>query len=112
MNNAPTNRSNDVRILRGLLSLIWFELEAPLRLRLFGAILLILATAAFSAATPVLFKEIVDGFAGPGVTSTAMVPIMLIGAYVAGQWLARICAELRWSAYGRLEQRIQRRLAI
>ena len=112
MTKAPTNRSNDIRILRDLLSLIWFELGVPLRLRLFGAILLILATAAFNAATPVLFKQIVDGFAGPGLGSAAMVPIILIGAYVAGQWLARICAELRWNAYGRLEQRIQRRLAI
>ena len=112
MKKATTNRPNDIRIVRGLLSLIWFELGPPLRLRLFGAILLILATAALNAATPVLFKQIVDGFAGPGLASAAMVPIILIGAYVAGQWLARICAELRWNAYGRLEQRIQRRLAI
>src|ERR1700674_5550016 len=111
MKKAPTNRSNDIRILRDLLSLIWFELGVPLRLRLFGALLLILATAAFNAATPVLFKQIVDGFAGHGLASAAMVPIILIGAYVAGQWLARTCAELRWNVYGRLEQRIQRRLA-
>src|SRR3984893_9295960 len=112
MTKAPTNRSNDIRILRDLLSLIWFELGVPLRLRLFGAILLILATAAFNAATPVLFKQIVDGFASPGLGSGAGDAIILIGAYVAGQWLARICAELRWNVSGRLEQRIQRRLAI
>jgi ABC-type transport system involved in Fe-S cluster assembly fused permease/ATPase subunit len=112
MDQAPKNRTSDFRILGNLVSLIWTEAGGHFRLRLLGAVLLILATAAFNAATPVFFKQIVDGFANSNLQSMLGVPLLLIAAYTGCQWIARICAELRWTAYGRIEQRIQRRLAV
>lgn len=112
MDQAPKNRTSDFRILGNLVSLIWSEAGGHFRLRLLGAVLLILATAAFNAATPVFFKQIIDGFTNSSLQSALAVPLLLIAAYTGCQWIARICAELRWTAYGRIEQRIQRRLAV
>ena len=71
-------------------------------------ILLLLATAALNAATPVLYKHLIDHF----VASLVAIPVLLVGAYIATQAIAKICSELRWRFYGRIEQRMQRRLAL
>ena len=71
-------------------------------------LLLLLASAIFNAAVPVLVKRLVDYFA----VSNKSIPIYLAVAYICAQGIARVCSELRWRVYGRTEQRVNRRLAL
>jgi ABC-type multidrug transport system fused ATPase/permease subunit len=71
-------------------------------------VLLVLAISAFSTITPIFFKYLIDHLA----VSPAAIPVLLIGAYIGAQSLGKIGAELRWSIYGRIEQRIRRQLAL
>lgn len=112
MHQTQKNRTSDIRIFGSLLTLIWSEAGRHFQLRLIAAIFLILATATFSAVTPLFFKHLVDRFSDLNSHPAVVFPILLIAGYIGCQWSARIFAELRWAVYGGLEQRIQRRLAI
>lgn len=112
MHQTQKNRTSDIRIFGSLLTLIWSEAGRYFQLRLIAAIFLILATATFSAVTPLFFKQLVDQFSDLNSHPAVVFPILLIAGYIGCQWSARISAELRWAVYGGLEQRIQRRLAI
>ena len=98
----------DVYILRSLARLLWMESGTGLRLRLFGLVLLVLASALLNALTPLLFKALIDRF----LSSPAAIPFLLIGAYITGQGLAKAAGELCFRLYGRIEQRVRRRLAL
>jgi len=106
-----TKTSRDLHAFRALLPLIWGAAEPGLRLRLLAAVLLTLATAALNAGAPVLFKQVVDRFAF-AAPSMATLPALLLSAYIAVQCLAFVVAELRWFLYGKVEQRVQRRLTL
>jgi ATP-binding cassette, subfamily B, heavy metal transporter len=96
----------DWRILMDSLSLLRADPETGRRLVIL--ILLLLAAAALNAAAPVIYKHLIDHF----VSSLAAIPVLLVGAYIGAQALAKICGELRWRFYGRIEQRMRRRLAL
>jgi len=91
-----------------LLSLLWKELGAGLRLSLIRIVILVLGIAVLSTITPVFFKYLIDRL----VVSPSAIPVLLIGAYIGAQSLGKIGGELRWRIYGRIEQRIRRRLAL
>jgi ABC-type transport system involved in Fe-S cluster assembly fused permease/ATPase subunit len=103
-----TAKGRDLHALRALLPLIWHQAGTGLRVRLLTAMLLTLATAGLNALAPVLFKALVDRF----TASVALLPALLLGAYIAVQCLALIVGELRWFLYGKVEQRVQRRLTL
>lgn len=98
--------STDWRIFGDLLPHLRTDPETGLRFIM--VVLLLLATAALNAAAPVFYKHLVDHF----VLSPAVIPVLLVGAYVGAQSIAKVCGELRWRYYGRIEQRMQRRLAL
>ena len=104
--------TQDLRILRLLLPLLWHHADRALRQRLAASGALILATALLNAAAPVLFKSLVDAFAGAGDVAPVAFPLLLVADYALVQWLARTVAELRWIAYGRFEQRVQGELLL
>ncbi len=107
--SSPTQ---DLRILRLLLPLLWRQADAALRWRLAATVVLILATALLNAAAPLAFKALVDDFSAAGAAAPVALPLLLVGDYALIQFLARAVAELRWVGYGRLEQRIQGRLLL
>jgi ATP-binding cassette, subfamily B, heavy metal transporter len=111
-NKDGKKRGRDLHALRALLPLIWAQAETGLRLRLLAAVLLTLATASLNAFAPVLFKEVVDRFAAAEKMSAATLPALLLATYIAVQCLAFVVAELRFFLYGRVEQHVQRRLAL
>lgn len=97
---------NDWRILQDLLPLLRSDPETARRLIIL--VLLLSATAAFNAAAPVFYKHLIDRF----VSSLAAIPVLLVAAYIGAQGVAKVCGELRWRFYGRIEQRMRRRLAL
>jgi len=96
----------DWRILMDSLPLLRADPETGRRL--FILVLLLLAAAALNAAAPVIYKHLIDHF----VSSLASIPVLLVGAYIGTQAIAKVCGELRWRFYGRIEQSMQRRLAL
>ena len=76
--------------------------------RLFILVLLLLAAAALNAAAPVLYKQLIDHF----ISSPASIPFLLVAAYIGAQAIAKVCGELRWRFYGRIEQGMRRHLAL
>ena len=101
---SSSSRISDV------LCLLRREATPFIRLRIVTAILLVLAAAALTALGPVAIKLIVDGFtsrnhrAGPSA-------LLLVGLYVASQWLARAAGELRGFIYGQIERRVFRTIS-
>ncbi len=96
----------DWRILGELLPRLWADPDT--RMDLILVVFLLLATAAFNAAVPVLYKDLVDHF----VVSPAVIPVLLVVAYIIAQSVAKVCGDLRWRYYGRIEQRIRRNMAL
>jgi ATP-binding cassette, subfamily B, heavy metal transporter len=105
-------RKEDPRVLGELLLLIWRLTDRGLRLRLAAAAALILVTAALNVLAPVIYKRLVDDFAGTVGAPVVVAPTLLIVAYALIQLLARAVVELRWLAYGRVEQSLQRQIAL
>jgi ATP-binding cassette subfamily B protein len=104
--SKPTH--GDGEVLRRLAILVWRELDRNLRLRIAAVAGLGLVTAVLLGVAPVLFREAVDAFAPDPLA----VPVAVLLAYVLMHALARATSELRWTLYGRLEQRVQRRLTL
>ncbi len=102
------NHQKDLRILVSLQSLIWKESGTGLRLSLISIVLLVLAIAALTTITPLFFKYLIDRL----VVSPGEIPVLLIAAYIGALSLAKLGSELRWRVYGRIEQRLRRRLAL
>lgn len=78
-------------------------------LRLVAVLLLLLViVAVMNAAAPVFLQRLVDHFA----YSRKDIPLLLAAAYIGVQGIAKGCGALRWRFYGRMEQRLYRRLAL
>ncbi len=88
--------------------MLWKELGAGLRLSLIWIVILILGIAVLSTITPLFFKYLIDRL----VVLPSAIPVLLIFVYIGAQSLVKIGGELRWRMYGRIEQRIRRRLAL
>lgn len=100
------NGGADWLIFRDLLVRVWADRDT--RPGLCVVVFLLLASAAFHAAVPVFYKDLIDHF----VARPAVIPVLLAAAYIGAQSIARACGELRWRYYGRIEQRMRRRMAL
>jgi ATP-binding cassette subfamily B protein len=99
-----------MRALGGLLPYLWPHDAPELRLRVVGALALLVGAKVINIAVPFLYKHAVDTLSGKYGLVT--VPVMLILAYGA----ARVCTqgfnELRDAVFAKVEQRAIRRLAM
>ena len=110
-NEAPPsgNRKPDCSNRDALADIVSFVRADSATLGLVAVLLLLLLIAAvMNAAAPVFFQRLVDHFA----SSQKNIPILLAAAYLCAQGIAKGCSELRWRFYGRMEQRLNRRLAL
>ncbi len=104
-------RVGDLRMLRWLGPFIWPRDDPGLRLRLAGAIALLLLMAGINALVPILFARAVDAFTMPQQAMLAA-PVALLVLYGFLHWGGKLASEARWLFYGPIEQRIQRRAAL
>lgn len=93
-------------IFGDLLSRLWADRDT--RPGLCVVVLLLVAAAAFNAAVPVFYKNLIDHF----VARPAVIPFLLAAAYIGAQGIARACGDLRWRYYGRIEQKMRRAMAL
>jgi ATP-binding cassette, subfamily B, heavy metal transporter len=105
-NHPRCGWGRDWRLLLDLRPLLRADRETGRRLGIL--VLLLLAAAALNAAAPVLYKQLIDHF----VASPASIPFLLVAAFIGAQAIAKVCAELRWRFYGRIEQGMRRHLAL
>jgi ATP-binding cassette subfamily B protein len=90
-------------------SIIWSDADRFVRQRLAVVLLLVVAASVLTALGPLALKWLVDGFTGQ--VRTPLSPALLVGAYVLGQFLARIAGEVRGLVYARVERRMFRVLS-
>jgi ATP-binding cassette subfamily B protein len=109
--DAPALPSVDARIFRLMLPFLWPRDDRGLRVRLVLSMALLCLTAVLNAVVPILFANAVDRISAPGQAAIA-VPVALLLAYGAMQWLAKVFNELRWAMYGPIEQRMQRHMGM
>ncbi|QQP89664.1 ABC transporter ATP-binding protein/permease [Skermanella sp. TT6] len=110
--DAPALPSVDRRVFRLMLPFLWPRDDRGLRVRLAVSMTLLCLTAALNATVPILFARAVDRISVPAGTELAAVPVALLLAYGAMQWLAKVFNELRWALYGPIEQRMQRHMGL
>ncbi|HET8726945.1 MAG TPA: ABC transporter ATP-binding protein/permease [Alphaproteobacteria bacterium] len=107
----PRSAGQDIRVLRLLLPFVWPRGDVALKLRIGLSLSLLAATALVNALVPILFARAVDRLSGSAEAVVAA-PVALLIGYGLTQWLGKAMTELRWIAYGPIEQRVQRRLSL
>ncbi len=125
--NAPddltagmVSEAQDVKVLRLILPFLWPKDDFRLRGLLGASFFILIAIAVLHSGAPILLAAAVDALE----PKTGWQPDAIIGslltygvlglllAYGAMHWLARCCNEMRWGLYGRIEQRIRRRVGL
>jgi ATP-binding cassette subfamily B protein len=92
-----------------LLALLWPRGEAGMKLRLLGAVALVLAAKLVGVAAPYFYKRIIDSLSVP---SAAAVPIALILAYGFAHIAAQLVEAVRRLVFVRVAQRAVRVMAL
>jgi len=102
---------SDVRMLRWLRPFLWPRDDPGLKLRLAGAVFLLIVMAGINALVPILFAQAVDAFTETEQAVLAA-PIALLLLYGFLHWGGKLASEARWLFYGPIEQRVQRRVGL
>ena len=106
-------RTADLAILRRFLPYLWPDGQPVLKLRVAGALLLLLVAKAVQLALPFLFKAIVDGMAAGDRAGDAVVMLVgLVAAYGAARFAATLFDNLRNAVFERVGQEAARALTI
>jgi ABC-type transport system involved in Fe-S cluster assembly fused permease/ATPase subunit len=99
-----------LRALRGLFPYLWPRDSLELRLRVVGALALLVGAKAINIGVPFLYKHAVDTLSGK--YGPVVIPVFVVLAY----GMARVCSqgfnELRDAVFAKVEQRAIRRLAL
>ncbi|WP_207485065.1 ABCB family ABC transporter ATP-binding protein/permease [Arenibaculum pallidiluteum] len=96
-----------------LLPFLWPSGDRALKVRLVGSVLVLGTTALLNAVVPMLFARAVDALSVPADARAAVLsPVAVLLGYGALHWLSKVGNELRWTLYGPIEQRVQRRVGL
>jgi ABC-type transport system involved in Fe-S cluster assembly fused permease/ATPase subunit len=90
--------------------IIWSDADRFVKRRLAAVLLLVITAAVLTALGPLALKWLVDGFTEQA-TGVSISPLILVGAYVLSQFLARAVGEIRGLVYARAERRMFRVLS-
>jgi ABC-type transport system involved in Fe-S cluster assembly fused permease/ATPase subunit len=96
--------------LREIVQLVWSEAGRFVRVRLLVVLLLVIAASVLTALGPIALKLVIDAFTGQARASLAS-PVLLLGAFVLAQFLARVADEVRGLIHARVERRMFRTLS-
>lgn len=96
--------------LRDVVRLVWSQTSRFVRLRLVAVLLLVITASVLTALGPIALKLVVDAFAGQA-HGTPVSLVLLLGAYVLAQFLARAAGEIRGLIHARAERRMFRTLS-
>jgi len=107
---AEKGRGGGLRAVRGLVPYLWPRDAPGLRLRVVGALLLLIAGKVVTITVPWFYKHAVDALAPhPGLMA---VPVAAILAYGTARVMAQGFNQLRDGVFAKVEQRAVRRIAL
>jgi ATP-binding cassette subfamily B protein len=96
-------------VLWRFLPMLWPKDDVELRLRVVGAVLLVLAGKAITLAMPFAYKAVVDAMSGKAAAWTAA--LMLVVAYAAARFGGVLADNLRNALFEKVGQNAARRLS-
>ena len=110
---APSDR----KALRLVVPFLWPKDDPGIKVRLGFTIIFLFSVAGLNSCLPLLFAGAIDGLSGVTEKSS---PVHLLTSSVLGllfaygfvHWFSRALSEVRWAIYGRIEQRIRRRVGM
>ena len=108
---------SDRKALRLVLPFIWPKDDPVIKVRLGFTIVFLFSVAGLNSCLPLLFASAIDGLSGT-VEKSSPVHLLttsilgLLFAYGFVHWFSRALSEVRWAIYGRIEQRIRRRVGM
>lgn len=100
----------DIDRVRDSARLVSSLVDPFVRIRLVAVLSLLVAASVLTSLGPVALKWIVDGLTGSS-EGNRLPFVLLIGAYVLSQWLARSAGEIRGAVHARAERRMFRVLS-
>ncbi len=101
--------------VKSLLPFLWAPQRADLKLRVIGAMLLLILAKLIGVYVPFLFKDAVDALTGQGAndsTILVVVPTSLVLAYGAARVLTLLFGELRDAVFVKVGQHAMRQIAL
>jgi ABC-type transport system involved in Fe-S cluster assembly fused permease/ATPase subunit len=101
----------ELKALTGLLPFLWPRHSFALKLRVVGAIALLVAAKGVNVTVPLIYKRAVDALT-PGQAAFVVVPVMLVVAYGVSRVMAQLSNELRDAVFSPVEQNAVRRVAL
>jgi ATP-binding cassette, subfamily B, heavy metal transporter len=99
---AASARRADLTVIRRLLPYLWLKGPAHVRVRVVGAVLLLVAAKVITVYIPIIYKHAVDALSAPA--GAIALPLGLLLAYGGARILAAAFAELREMAFARVAQ--------
>lgn len=96
--------------LREVVWLVWSQASRFVRVRLMAVLLLVIAASILTALGPIALKLVIDAFTGQA-RGALVSPVLLLGAFVLAQFLARAADEIRGLIHARVERRMFRTLS-
>ena len=92
----------DLTVIRRLLPYLWLKGPAGVRVRVVGAVLLLIAAKVVTVYIPIIYKHAVDALSVPA--GAIVLPLGLLLAYGGARIVAAAFAELREMAFARVAQ--------
>lgn len=103
-------KNSSLSILREALALLLSVADSYSKRKLLLTVAVVLAGALLAALTPIVLKLAVDLLTAVDKLSSPSALIIVV-SYVVGQYLSRLCVELRTFTFGQAEQRLRRRIS-
>jgi ABC-type transport system involved in Fe-S cluster assembly fused permease/ATPase subunit len=101
----------ELKALSGLFPFLWPRESLELRVRVIGALTLLIAAKGVNVIVPLLYKRAVDALT-PGHVAVVVVPVMLVVAYGVARVGAQLSSELRDAVFSKVEQNAVRQVAL
>lgn len=98
----PAARRPDLTVVRRLLPYLWGKGPAGVRLRVVGAVALLIAAKLTTVYVPIIYKKSVDALSGPA--DAIALPLGLLLAYGGARMVAAAFAELREMVFAKVAQ--------
>jgi ATP-binding cassette subfamily B protein len=98
----PAPRRPDLTVVRRLLPYLWIKGPAWVRLRVVGAVALLIAAKLTTVYVPIIYKKSVDALSGPA--DAIALPLGLLLAYGGARVVAAAFAELREMVFAKVAQ--------
>jgi ABC-type transport system involved in Fe-S cluster assembly fused permease/ATPase subunit len=91
--------------IRAVTRLVWGQASRDVKVRLAIVVVLVVTSSVLTALGPLMLKWIVDHFTGAAPAAGASV-FVLVGLYIASQWLGRAVGEIRAWMHTRAQRRL------